>query len=355
MANREKNCQIRMSSSLWNLIGEIAQELGYHDARGRHSTVIREMVTAAAATWTHSPYVCRSARHTIYVTKQGNIFSRQVEILRLNAQRLRLPCVMEMKPEKRDDYHRMYRKREGRPKDAPIGVHDEFQWFQEQWLLNHFAVWNGKRDDDALESFNQGLLSSHVDTFGPTSKSADLAVDAMGGRLLTREIVIGLQDYVQWKDVPSSSIFDRIDIPIDVPTSNLEVCVVVDLDLFSATGQEDEIANLALEFRNRESARFEGREVALYPEIRIEEQYGRSLKDDGADAALLKVRRLWQRFSTILESTTSRGVRVADYANRDLIASSLKLPKDFLFYWLRWPSPHLGIEACVRWEKPVRP
>lgn len=356
-SRKERNSQIRMSSSLWNLVGEIAQDLGIKDLRGRHSTVIREMIAAAAAKWTHSPYVCRSSCHTVYVTKVGCIFSRHVEALRLNARRERLPCVVEMKPEKRDYFHRKYRelKRLGEVSEDV----DEFKWFNDQWLVNHFAVWSGRKESDEIELFDQPPLSSHVDTFGPTYKSADLAVHALGGRFLTREITVGLRDYVQWKESNTRTfdpVFDRFDIPIDIPTSNLEVCVVVDLELFASMDiSEDEISNLALEFRNRESARFEGKEVALYPETTIEEQYGRSLIDEGADEMLRKIRKLRQRINAILDSSTSEGVRVSDYSDKAAITASLSLPRQFLFYWLRWPSPHFGIEACVRWEKPVRP
>jgi len=343
---KERNCQVRMSSSLWNLVGEVAHQLGYEDARGRHSTVIREMIAAAASKWIHSPYVCRSARHTVYVTQEGNIFLRQVEILQLNSPREKLPCFVEMKPEKRDDYHRKYREEKGE---------GEFEWFQTRWLINHFAVWSGKKDADDLQSFDDSPLSSHVDTFGPTYKCADLPVHALGGRFLTREISVGLLDYVQWKE-PNTPVFDRVDIPIDIPTSNLEVCVIVDLGLFAELAVERaEIGNLALEFRNRETARFEGREVALRPEIEIEEQFGRSSNDEGADQMLRRVRRLRQRISTILESTTTSGEEVSAQAKGTVIKSCLRLPQHFLFYWLRWPSPHLGIEACVRWEKPPRP
>lgn len=347
MAGRkERNCQIRMSSSLWNLVGEIAQELGYKDARGRHSTVIREMIAAGAAKWIHSPYVCRSARHTVFVTKEGNIFYRHVQILRLNTRREKLPCAIEMKPEKRDYYHRKYR--ESRHKTP-----DELEWFQRQWLLNYFATWNGKKDLDELEPFRERPLSSHIDAFGTTYKSADLAVDAVGGRFLTREIIVGLRDYVQWKE-PNTPIFDRIDIPIDIPTSDFEVSVIIDQTLFETLEiQEEEVANLALEFRNRESARFEGKEVALYPEIGIEEQYGRSPDDEGANEMLRRVRLLRERIGAILETRTSSGQKVADFADKTAITSSLRPPEHFLFYRLLWPAPHLGIEACVHWEKPV--
>ncbi len=346
MPRNERTCQIRMSSSLWDLVGELAQEQGSKDARGRHSAVIREMVAATAAKWRHSPYVCRSARHTVYVTREGNIFSRQVEILRLNSPREKLPCFVEMKPEKRESYHRTYRESEPRPETG------EYEWFKEQWLLNYFAVWNGKKSADHLQDFEPPPLGSYVDTVGTTYKNADLAVHALSGRFLTREITLGLHDYVQWKE-PKTPVFDRFDIPIDIPTSELEVCVVVDLDLFAFTDiPEDEIANLALEFRNRESARFEGKEVALLPEISIQERFGRA-SDEGADEMLNRVRRLKQRATAILERDAAAGKQVSEAARAE-IASSLKLPQRFLFYWLRWPAPHLGIEVCVRWEKPVK-
>lgn len=344
----ERNCQIRMPASLWNLIGEIGQELGFKDSRGRHSAVIREMIAAVAAKWVHSPYVCRSARHTVYVTKEGTIFSRHVQTLRLNSPREKLPCFIEMKPEKREYYHRKYREVKSQDKA-------EHDWFLNQWLLNYFAAWSGKKNSEDIESFSQVPLSFHTDTFGTTYKSADLAVHAIGGRFLTREIVVGLRDYVQWKE-PNTPVFDRIDIPIDIPTSDLEICVIVDRDLFSSMSiDEEEIANLALEFRNRESARFEGKEVvALYPEIGLQEQSGRS-EDEGADEMLRRVRRLRERVRAITESTSKAGQPLDDF-NREAINSSfLELPKKFLFYWLKWASPHLGIETCIRWEKPVSP
>lgn len=356
LQRKERNCQIRMSSSLWNLVGEISQELGYKDARGRHSAVIREMIAAAAAKWTHSPYICRSAHHTFYVTAEGMVFVRQVEVLRLNASRERLPCSVEMKPEKREYYHQKYQDQ----KDREDGVRDEHNFFLSQWLLNHFAVWNGKKQADDIESF-QSPLSSQVDKVGTNYKSADLHVHAVGGRFLTRETILGLRDYVQWKEPdtpkkPETQIFDRVGIPIDIPTSDLEVCVVVDQDLFASMDiDQDEIANLALEFRNLESARFEGKEVALYPEIALEEQFGRSPSDEGADESIRKIRRLRQRIFTVLGSRTTEGDQVAEPADKDLMTSSLKqMPRDFLFYGLRWRSPHLGIVTCVRWEKPVR-
>jgi len=344
---QERNCQIRMSSSLWNLVGEIAAELGYADTRGPHSAIIREMVAAAAAKWTCSPYVCRSSDYTAFVTKDGNIFLRHVQILRLNSLREKLPCFIEMKPEKRDYYRKQ---KDLNHQDIP-----ENKWFQRQWLLNYFSVWSGKKSLDDLKSFEQKPLSSYVDHFGTTYKSADLAVHAMSGRFLTRETIVGLKDYVQWKE-PRTPLFDRIDIPIDIPTVDLQVCVIVDQSLFESLRiDREEIANLGLEFRNRESARFEGKDVAQYPEIRFDEQFGRSSDPESSGAIRRHLELFGQRLTSILDSRTTEGQKATDSAGRIAIVTSLRPPDHFLFYKLRWPSPHLGIEVCVRWEKPPRP
>lgn len=363
LGKQDRNCQIRMSPTLWNQIGELARELGHKDPRGRHSVVIREFVGSAAAIWRNSPYICRAADHTVYVSKTGDIFSRQVQVLRLNSPRHKLPSSLEMKPEKREYYHKLYQVRRALNRDTTPspdgGPPDEFRWFLSRWLLNHFAVWSSKKDPDDLEAFQQEPLSSHVDTFGTTYKSADLAVDAVGGRSLTREVIVGLRDYVQWKD-SNKPVFDRVDIPIDIPTAYLQVSVVVDQDLFSAMDvEEDEIADLALEFRNRESARFEGKEVALSSAIGIEELSGRSagrtVDDEGADEMLHKIRRLRQRVTAILESPVLSRKHNDGQAERAEVLKAVALPQQFLFYRLRWPFPHLGIEACVRWEKPPKP
>jgi hypothetical protein len=342
MADKERNCQVRMSSTLWNLVGDIAQQLRPKDARGRHSAMIREFVAAGAAKWVHSPYICRSAEHVFYISRLGHLFHRQVQTLKLNTDRQSMPCSIELKPEKRQYYHSNFRSA------AEAGHTDEHHWLLTQWLLNHFSIWSGRRDGNDLAAFQEDPIDSQVDTFGTTHKSADLKVHEIGGRFLTREIISGLRNYTEWKAV-GATIFDRVDVPIDIPTSNLEICLVIDRDLFWTT-KDDELTHPSLEFRNRESARFEGREVALLPELGINEQYGRAIEDDGADEMLLKVRRLRQRISQVANKSTG-GIATRDVA--DPIA--FPLPQNFLFYWLRWASPLLGIEACVRWEKPASP
>lgn len=341
---QERTCQIRMSQSLWNLLGDIAHDLGYVDNRGHHSTVIREMVSAAAAKWKFSPYICRGAQYTVFLTKDGHLFFRAVQVLRLNSERERLPCALDMKLEKKKDYRRK----------KPSGK-DGGDWFRSQWAINHFAVWNGKRNETEVERFEEKPLSSFVDEEGASSKAADLPVRLMSGRFLTREIIVGLRDYVQRKESGTPN-YDRADIPIDIPMSDLEIAVIIDRDLYHLNEvAEEEIPNLALEFRNREGARFEEREVGNDQENPTTEIYGRfPEEDEGVGETTRRLRALQRRLEYLENSTTTEGQKVAKTVNREILREALENPERFLYYRLTWPSPHLGINVCIRWEKPVR-
>lgn len=330
----EHSHQIRMPDSLWNLLGEIAQELGYGDGRGSHSTLIREMVAAAAAKWRYSPYVCRSARHTVLVTKEGDVFYRTVQVLKLNSDRQKLPCFLEMKPEKKVAYQ------EGCPEG-----HGQAEWIRKHWLLNYFSAWRGPN--------LQGRRLAHaVDRGGADSKMADLPIDLIAGRFVTREIVAGIRDYVQW-DLGSPG-YDRADLPIDIPTYELEVNVAVDEGVYAAgLTPGEEIPHLALEFRNRETARFQGKDVALLPDMHMKESYGRAPDDEGFDVVVDDLRELETRLAELAETRVVDGPVIGEEERLEILKIS-RIPKKFLFFTLKWQSPHLGLEACVRWEKPFK-
>jgi len=250
---------------------------------------MREMVSAAAAKWKESPYVCHEARHVVYVTGQGDLFYRLVQCLKLNSQRQKLPCFLEMKPEK-TSYVRQV---------CPQG-YDQSEWLKSRWILNYFAAWQGRTVGDKL-------ISSWVDYDGTESKVADLPVQQMNGRFLTREMLIGIRGYVQWQEGQPG--FDRVDFPIDIPTRNLEISVIVDKELYRhmQLTTETEIPNLEVEFRNREAARFSGKEVALYPENVMTELYGRSSNDAGARQALSDLRDLKGRVNALLDEEADNG------------------------------------------------
>ena len=130
----------------------------------------------------------------------------------------------------------------------------------------------------------------------------------------------------------------------------LNVIVAVDEELYEI--QSEEISPLSLEFRNREAARFSGKEVALFPEMELKELNGHAPKDAAGLALATELTTFIGRLKEISSMSVEDGPTVTQ-EQKDLIAL-LRVPKRFLFYSLTWKAPHLGIEACVRWEKPVK-
>jgi hypothetical protein len=185
---------------------------------------------------------------------------------------------------------------------------------------------------------------------------ADILINQPKGRIITREIVVALKDYVQWFDQEPGS--DWVELPVDIPTRNLRINVFVDRDLYQHSRLETkEIPHLDLEFRNRESARFSNKEIAHYSEDPIEERWGlfpdKQLTSRESDLIHGALDELKRRFDFFSDHQASNG-EVLDNTGRSLLESSLVFPKEFLFYQMTWPAPHLGMEVCVGWEKPVK-
>jgi hypothetical protein len=336
-----QNRQLRISDELWHALERLAQDLAYQDARGVHSSLIREMVSANIRKWNLSPYVCRSASHVAFITREGDLFYRIVQVLKLNRRREKLPCYLEMKPEKRQHFL------DARPESV-----DEATWLRSRWLLNHFCAWRGDKAEGHA-------LDSHVDRAGIEAKSADLHVDQGAGRVLTREVVVGIRDYVQWKGSKrGDSREDRVVIPVDLLTQDLTVLVMVDSDLYRESGiTAEEIPDLGVEFRNREGARFEGEDLGNDPENPMQAEAGKFGEMPGnnlpqrAVEALVSLQQLQSRVAAIVDR---RGPRHDDLPAPAAMKAFLQ-PERFLFFHLQWPSPYLGVEVCARFEKPVRP
>lgn len=291
--------------------------------------------------------MARSAKNFVLVTRAGHLFYRQVQALKLNKKRDRLPCLL--------DFHAFRR----------ADIIGGGAWRQQRWLLNHFAVWHG-------ESAATGeLLDTWVDRHGMDTKMADLLVNQGAERLLTREIVAGLEDYVQWK--VSQREDDRVDFPIDIPTRNLEIVVVVDTDLYRKTAITDsdrrEIPNLKLEFRNRELARFEsdaigrdnfnpidlpilGKCLGKPPDTQADKSRKRNLDPEAELRAQLN--ELKMRIENLAQAKVKSGPVVSPQ-EREALRSALIIPDSFLYYKLVWPSPYFGIEVGIQWEKPEKP
>jgi hypothetical protein len=341
--------QITMSDEAWDYLKELGEELKYTDPRGPRSQLVREMLSAAITKWREAPYVCRSARHTVLVTGSGDVFYRAIQILKLNSYRERLPCVIEMKPEKRRDFLLN--------RDPAV---EEADWFRSRWLLNRFTVWHGETMDGPPLSFS-------TDRDGTDAKLADLTTEINAGRLLTREVLVGMRDHVQWlaEGRPGSRAAtakpggdDRIDIAIDIPTRDLKVVVAVDTSLYKHnSASEKELADLGFEFRNREGARFRGREPGRDPANPMERHYGRKLTgaaDAKAAQVLAEVSALQARILGLCDELGEDCLCRTD-EERAVIKSSLTIPEHFLYCTASWPSPYFGIEVCVSWEKPLMP
>lgn len=328
---------IRIADPLWRQLGDLADAAGYKDGRGPHAALVRDILSSAVAEWNESPYVCKSAKHSFLITADGSIFYRQQHLLSLNSYRDRLPCSVAMKREKRDYFFRECPKEE-----------DPDEWFKKQWLLNCFAVWQGREVGEVL-------LASEVDRRGTDIKSVDLPIRQDRGMHITREVLVAARDYVQWTDAAPGS--DWIEVPVDMPTRNLEVEVFIDRRVYRNVRQlEEGIRSLDLEFRNRESARFATKAIASFGELPIPEYRGvypdrKAHKDvEGLQVALAD---LVARFEFFADHQVEDGP-VLDLEGRRRIQESLALPEEFLFYRMSWPSPHLGIEVCVVWDKPMK-
>lgn len=341
-----KTRAIKMPEDLWAFLGDLGKGLGYKDSRGLHSRLIREMVSAAATKWQESPYVAQSAKNLVLITRDGHLFYRQVQELKLNKKRARLPCLL--------DFHAFRRT------DVGGGSRS-----QQRWLLNHFAVWHGEIATTGK------LLDTWVDRDGMDVKRADLFVDQGSERILTREIVAGLEGYVQWKE--SQREEDRVDFPIDIPTLNLEIIVVVDIDLYRKSAMTDldkkEIPNLKLEFRNRELARFEGDTISRDTFNRINPPVLGKCLERLPDIQAEKSRKgrldleaeLWTyldelklRIEHLAQAKVESGPVVLPKES-EALKKALIIPDSFLYYKLVWPSPYFGIEAGIQWEKPEKP
>jgi hypothetical protein len=339
---------IKMPAHLWEFLGALGEELGYHDSRGDHSRLVREMVSAAATRWLESPYIARSSKNFVLITRDGHLFYRQIQVLKLNKARNKLPFLLDFFASRRSEA-------------APS---------KPRWLLNHFAVWEG---GDA-SSTEAEPLAAGVDRYRTDAKLADLEVGQGRERILTREIVSALEDYVQWKG--SEREDDRVDFPVDIPMLNLEILVVVDLDLYRKTAEAEhekrQVPNLKLEFRNRELARFEGETIGQDEFNRLGPPLRGKVLATGGGPAIPKVARSRRAASDpkieSLQSCRDLKARVEHFAqahvsdgpvvpakDRKPLLEALAVPESFLYYKMRWPSPYIGVEVGIQWEKPEKP
>ena len=336
---------IRMSDELWDAIGETSHLIGYADERGEKSSFVRDMISDIAAEWKCSPYICNQANHLVFISKDGHAFGRITNHLRLNSPRERIPTGIRLKPEKILYYER------NKPPGSDLNA-----WMQSLWLLNYFSV-----------AENGDILTAETDRRSRIEKYADLRVHRQENTELHREMVIALQDYVQWSETSIEeadlSLYDRIDAPIDFPTKNLTLQVIIDEDLYAlAQTKGAAVPSLNLEFRNREGARFSSAEMMYMmespPIFRAgafpEEQKTKEEEIGEVVTAFQEMKDRVTELTNPEKKAQDGDPFVIDEAARKTIQRSLKLPERYLFAQLKWKTPHLGLVACVHWGKPPK-
>lgn len=318
--------------------------------RRDHTRIILDMIAASAGRWQYFSYICRQAKHLVFVTEAGDVFYHLDQELKLNAPDLRqIPCILEMKPEKRLDYDRQY---SDLASNSQVSISRE-KWLRQRWILNYFAMRTGAQGETPLEA----PLSSGSDPNGEFYKFVDLALPNVDGSLVRREALIGLKDYIQRATgITSSELtkYDRIDLNIDIPTRNFKAMIIIDRNLYGYL-KDEELPELDVEFRNREGAPISGEKIIQLQPKRFKANAYHSnkswrLSPKIRDAKRAEVDAFVSRLRSILNEE-SDGSNIIHQEHREAV-SSLKAPERFLVLEIDWPSPIFGLEVCVRWKKP---
>ena len=191
---------------------------------------------------------------------------------------------------------------------------------------------------------------------------ADLLVDQGADSQLERELIVALEDFVLWRGKRRGD--DRVGIPVDIPTRNLEIVVIVDVDLYRESRlPPHEVPKLALEFRNPESAQFEGIAIGLdrWNPIRdpMVDRYVKEdpeTHDEEISQILQPLSNLRARVDSLLEAKVSKTSKdwVVPPESRSRLKNALVIPDSFLYYKLSWPFPHFGVDVCIRLDKPFK-
>lgn len=341
--SKKKNLTVRVDEAWTDLLDQTLRAMGpVADERLDRSRLIRLLGDYAAACWLRAPYVARRSDHFVFVSSSGDVFYRALQELRLGSSRANLPAGITMKPERRAFYTR-------REPDWP----NHAQHIRKQWIINHFSSWLGSDFEPPAGK----VLAAQVDRFGITSKFADLAIEQPKDRTVMRETIVGFRNYVQRKG-EGDTTDDRGDIPIDIPTTDLDMKVMIDCGLYG--NSIDGATAAGFEIRNRESARFRQEDLST-PENPLLWTNGKSSTQNPSPGLLDHLGQIDRSFDGLQkrlislsgpENLADDGEPVVrDQSSRVAIAS-LARPAEFLFGRLRWHRPHLGLEVCLTWNKP---
>lgn len=312
----------RPSEKLEQDILDVAELHRIADERlGKPSPYMRLATSEDVRLWTSSPYIALAARHFLLVGPNGDFIYSRVERLRLNTDLKEIPASLAMKHPKLQAYL-------AEKPETDIATHLRDRWQCAKFLLRA----NGK------------IIADRDDEAGITSKSVLLPCGRPVGHEVSREVYTVLKDYVQWsRGEGDEKRTDSVEIDIDVPTLDLELCVVIDRRLYRDTADSrrpifDRKA-LHFELQTAEGQRF-ATEVPdelivkfsnVVPQTRkTSEEYGNRLGE---------VQAAWK--------TACQGFADVGYA-------APPFPKEAYFYRMRVARQNPGLRNAITWPRPER-
>ena len=320
------NLTIRVEKTWLEAFGRLLSLTAKKTTNDR-SRLIRQILAKEASDWLDSPYIALDQKSFFYVRKTGDVFFHNRQVLSFNHPRVKLPCKLEMKPEKLVEFR---------------AASDEYTELSKRWIVNDFAIWEGDGNDR--------LITKGTDLDGGATKSVDLRVNRPQDTTVVRETTGGIRGYVQrTRDQPDLPAEDRGEVTIEIPTLNLQATAMVDREIYGTTFLAS-TAKLDREFRNLESAKLYNKNFAFteepvhwvadrYPDARYMgteyEPAHRACKE-----GLARLSRALDR----IRSSRSLNVGEEELA--------VPVPDRYLFGRLDWRMPHSGLKVCLTWNKP---
>jgi hypothetical protein len=335
-----RNITVRVPDSLVDRVDGLMNVMATKGS-GDRSRVIRQFLAKESSVWLTSPYFCSQAHHFIYVSATGNIAYRGVQHLDINYERYKLPSLFRMSEERKNHYRGLF------PEEG-----DEAEMHRKVWMLNHFAAWEGS-------SISGTPLDACTDRVGQIDKFADLVVDVPQDTLVTRETIIALKDGAARREGDDIAD-DRFDIPMDLPSLNVDIQIMVDLDLYSQDTKLRRASAIGRQYRNAEGALLRephagnrDNPVAWRRDRCPATKYSSKEYQRNIAAVEQSFTEMKERISSLVDGAgaDARGNSVAyDESARSLL-TDFEMPKRYIFGWLSWPMPFQGWKICLTWNR----
>ncbi len=319
---------LRVSEDWRESLEQLAEDLKLDPKRDR-SNIIRDLISRESKTWTEAPYISLRTSGLIYATAQRTLLYWINQDLILVNDRERIPCKISIKPERKDHFEQS-------------GAADR----EDRWLINYFSIFRG-----------DNLVIQDTDRTGITTKFVDMPINLPQDTAIRREVLCGASHYVE-QERPNERYDDRTDVPIDIPTLELDLRILVDSNLY-ADDHQREHAGVDFELRNREHAKLSGlvdRELRWYrgrypsPAPRPRTSYLRLL-DSSREALGRLITRINELACKDQVAFSDRRPIVETPEKREKLLR-IASPESFLFGHLYWKMPQQSLVVCLAWNKP---